>query len=35
MYRKNVHILDSNKSDPFKKSDSMDVSVVSPIQAAA
>ena len=33
-YTKNFHILDSNKSDPIKKSESMDVSVVSPTQAA-
>ena len=33
-YRKKFHILDSNKSDPIKKSESMDVSVVSPTQTA-
>ena len=33
-YRKNFHILDNNISDSIKKSDSMDVSVVSPSQAA-
>ena len=33
-HKKNFHILDSNKSDLIKKSDSMDVSVVSPTQAA-
>ena len=33
-YRKNVHMLDSNKLDPIKKSESMDVSGVRPTQAA-
>ena len=33
-YRKKIHILDSNTSDPVKKSESMYVSVVSPTQAA-